>query len=115
MQITIVALGFLGMGLTGLIRPSYVVGIFGLKPDTPDARNEVRAVYGGFGVAIAALLWSTFAIPDIRGGVIISVAVALAGMATGRLIATVIERPSGVPVIVFLVEVAAAGLLVTAY
>ena len=47
---------FLGMGLCALARPALVVAFVGLVPGTADARNEIRAVYGGFGIAIAALL-----------------------------------------------------------
>jgi Domain of unknown function (DUF4345) len=54
----------------------------------------VRAVYGGFGVAIAGLL---VAAPTtaMAPGIYLTVAVALAGMAGGRVVSAVIERPSG--------------------
>lgn len=54
--IAVAALFMLGMGLCALVRPAFVVTFVGLVPSTADARNEVRAVYGGFGVAMAALL-----------------------------------------------------------
>ena len=47
---------FLGMGVCALVRPQFVVSFVKLVPETADARNEVRAVYGGFGIAIAVLL-----------------------------------------------------------
>lgn len=50
---------------------------------------------------------------DVRRGIVLAVAVALAGMALGRLVAHVVERPSGFfPAwFYFWVEVVGAGLL----
>lgn len=47
-----------------------------------ESRAEVRAVYGGFGLAIAAMLV-----------LVITVAAALGGMAFGRLVSGVVDRP----------------------
>jgi hypothetical protein len=92
---TVVTVGaavlFAAMGLVALVRPAYVVGVFGGTAATVDARNEVRAVYGGFGIAIAMLLLG--APPEMREGVVVAVAIALAGMAGGRVVAFVVERP----------------------
>ncbi|MGX1561902.1 DUF4345 domain-containing protein [Streptomyces sp. NPDC055506] len=91
-----VALFFLGMGLFGLVAPRTLIRPFGIELSVPEARAEVRAVYGGFGVAVGALLaWTALgASGDLRSGVVITVAVSLAGMAFGRLAARVVERPS---------------------
>lgn len=91
-----VALFFLGMGLFGLVAPGALIRPFGIELSVPEARTEVRAVYGGFGVAVGALLaWSTLgASGDLRSGVVLTVAVSLAGMAFGRLVARAVERPS---------------------
>ncbi|MFC9507258.1 DUF4345 family protein [Streptomyces sp. NPDC057002] len=91
-----VALFFLGMGLFGLVAPRALIRPFGIELTVPEARAEVRAVYGGFGVAVGALLALTAlgASGDLRSGVVITVAVSLAGMAFGRLGAWVVERPS---------------------
>ncbi|MFI7015813.1 DUF4345 family protein [Streptomyces sp. NPDC050164] len=48
--IGVVALFFLGMGFFGLIAPTALIRPFGIEPTAPEARGEVRAVYGGFGV-----------------------------------------------------------------
>ncbi|TMA53052.1 MAG: DUF4345 domain-containing protein [Deltaproteobacteria bacterium] len=84
----VVALFFLGMGLVGLAAPERVAATFG-TPLSAEGRNEVRAVYGGFGIAIGALLLAAPARPDVP----LCVAVALAGMAGGRLVAAVLEPP----------------------
>ncbi|WP_435280701.1 DUF4345 domain-containing protein [Streptomyces koelreuteriae] len=92
----LVALFFLGMGLFGLVAPRALIRPFGIELSVPEARAEVRAVYGGFGVAVSALLtWAVFSgSGDLRSGVVLTVAVSLAGMAFGRLVARAVERPS---------------------
>jgi hypothetical protein len=115
--VLIVAAGFALMGLAALARPRDVLGQFGVAVDTTDGRNEVRAVYGGFGLAIAALL-AVAALGDPRTaeGIVVAVAFALAGMAGGRLVSGAAEMPrSFYPVwVYFLIEVAAAAALLVA-
>lgn len=105
---------FAAMGLYALARPAAVLDRFGVTVATPDGRNEVRAVYGGFGLAVAAMLVyaavvggrSALWIPSV-------VAIALAGMALGRLISLALERERGSRVVwqFLLVEVGLAALL----
>jgi hypothetical protein len=89
----IAALFFLAMGLVALVVPERIAATFGTPALTVDGRNEVRAVYGGFGVAIGVLLLAAERLPAIRQGALVAVAVALAGMAGGRLVAAALERP----------------------
>lgn len=105
---------FAGMGLVALALPERVVGIFGVTAATTDARNEIRGVYGGFGIAIAAVI--LLAPTELKGGVLLTVAVALAGMACGRVLGFILERPQRLyPTVVFcLIEAAGAGVLLLA-
>jgi hypothetical protein len=115
--VLIVAAGFALMGLAALIRPADVLGQFGISVDTADGRNEVSAVYGGFGIAIGALLGvAALGDPSTAEGIVVAVAVALGGMAAGRLLSAARERPTGLyPVwTYFAIEVAAAAALVLA-
>lgn len=112
--IVAVAVFFLAMGVYGLAVPAALIRPFGLVPASPEARTEIRAVYGGFGVAIAGLLGAALAdVGGIRRGAVVAVAVALLGMAFGRLVARVVERPAGFypSWLYFWFEVAAGGLL----
>ncbi|MBB5854908.1 DUF4345 domain-containing protein [Amycolatopsis umgeniensis] len=113
--IGLVAVFFLGMGLLGLAAPRRLIQPFGIKLDSATARTEVRAVYGGFGVAIAVLLgFAAFDVGGIQRGAAIAVAVALAGMAFGRLVARFAERPERFypSWLYFWVELVMAALLV---
>jgi hypothetical protein len=113
--IGLVGVFFLGMGLLGLVAPRRLIRPFGITLDSATARTEVRAVYGGFGVAIAVLLgFAAFDVGGIQRGVAIAVAVALAGMAFGRLVARFAERPERFypSWLYFWVELVMAALLV---
>jgi len=91
--VLVVAIFFLGMGIVALARPEQVVGYFGTRALTADGRNEVRAVYGGFGVAMAGLLVAAPFLLPVDRGIYIAVGAALAGMAAGRVVAAAVERP----------------------
>lgn len=90
--IVAIAVFFLGMGLYAIAAPTALVRPFGITLTTSTSRAEVRAVYGGFGVAIAGILAVAAVNPDYRTGITLTVAAALAGMALGRIISAVIDR-----------------------
>jgi hypothetical protein len=117
--ILLVAAGFALMALVALARPRDVLAQFGVSVDTVEGRNEVRAVYGGFGLAVAALLTvAALGDPDTAEGIVVAVAFALAGMAGGRLVGVASERPRGAyPVWTFFAieVVSAAALLIAAW
>lgn len=106
-----VALGFALMGLMALARPASIGNYFDVQFTSVDGRNEVRAVYGGFGLAIALALVLATRMPELRAGVIACVALALAGMAAGRLFSAMIERPGFWPWTFCGIEAGAAALL----
>ena len=86
---------FLGMGVYGLAAPAMLIQPFGVGLSGSDARTEVRAVYGGFGIAMAVVLTVATVNPgDVATGSVTAVASALLGMAGGRLLARLIETPS---------------------
>jgi hypothetical protein len=113
--VVLVAAFFALMGLVALARPARVLAFFGTRELTRDGRNEVRAVYGGFGLAVAGLLMATLFISELRSGAVMAVAVALLGMAGGRVIATLLDGPPGVyPWLFFGVELGLAAMLLCA-
>ncbi len=115
--ILLVAALFAGMGLFALLRPAMVLDQFGVTVATVEGRNEVRAVYGGFGLAAAALLAvAALGDPATAEGIVVAMAFALFGMAGGRLLSAAGERPEGLfPVwFYFAVEIAGGALLLAA-
>lgn len=117
--VTIIAVGafFLCMGVSALIAPAKLISPFRITVDAPESRSEIRAVYGGFGVAMAVVLgMAAFDVAGIRSGAVIAVAAALAGMALGRLISRLIDSATAFYPIwcYFCVEAVAAGLLFNA-
>lgn len=110
--ITAAAVFFAGMGVYALATPARMVGPFDISLGSAAARAEVRAVYGGFGLAIAAMLVVALTALDLRAGILMTVAAALAGMAFGRAASALDGRTTFYPNwFYFLVESVAAGAL----
>ncbi len=87
------AFGF--MGVAAIMAPARITAQFGVPSLDRDGRNEVRAVYGGFGVAVATGLLLAILRPELRGPVAAATAVALAGMASGRGVSAILDRGIG--------------------
>ncbi|GAA0553360.1 DUF4345 domain-containing protein [Actinomadura livida] len=105
------------MGLYGLVAPAALIRPFGIAADSVAARTEVRAVYGGFGVAVGgALIWAAVTSGAARHGVLAAVGIALLGMAAGRLAARAAEGPLALYPLwfYFWVEAVGGGLLLMA-
>lgn len=112
MLVWIVSAFFLWMGVTALIVPARVLALFGTEVRTRDTRNEIRAVYGGFGVAVAGLLAYAQAHPEVGAGILTAIAISVVGMAAGRVWSAVVDRGAGfVPGLFFTVELAIAAAL----
>jgi hypothetical protein len=110
-----IAAAFAAMGLAALARPDGIVAFFGTPALTRDGRNEVRAVYGGFGLAVAALLAAAPSHAGIGAGALLAVAVALFGMAGGRIASMLIDgAPGRWPWVFMLIELAGGGALLAA-
>ncbi|HEX2284011.1 MAG TPA: DUF4345 domain-containing protein [Mycobacterium sp.] len=112
--IAVIAVFFLGMGVYALAAPAALIRPFGITLEHPVSRSEVRAVYGGFGVAIAGVLVvAAVQSGGVRSGILIAVGAALAGMAFGRVAAAVLgDRTSFYPNWFYcLVEITAAAAL----
>jgi Domain of unknown function (DUF4345) len=113
--IGVIAVFFLGMGIYALAAPAALIRPFGTTLGGAASRSEIRAVYGGFGLAIAGVLaYAALQDGDIRKGILITVAAALAGMAFGRIVSAVIDdRTAFYPNWFYcLVEAVAAAALV---
>jgi uncharacterized protein DUF4345 len=112
--IAVVGVFFAGMGVYALAAPVTLVRPFGITLGESASRAEVRAVYGGFGLAIAGVLaYAAVAGGDVRTGILITVGAALAGMAIGRLASAALgDRTAFYPNwFYFLVEAVAAAVL----
>jgi hypothetical protein len=112
--IGVIAVFFLGMGIYALAAPAAIIRPFGITLSEAASRSEVRAVYGGFGLAIGGvLICAAIAGGELRTGILFAVGAALAGMALGRLAAAVLgDRTAFYPNwFYFSVEAVAAAAL----
>jgi hypothetical protein len=91
--VLLVVIFFAGMGILALAAPERITVTFGTTTLTPAGRNEVRAVYGGFGLAMAAMIFAAAREPTLARGIYLTVAAALGGMAAGRIVSAAVERP----------------------
>jgi hypothetical protein len=108
------ALFFIGIGVVGLVNPRFMPGLVDIPLASAPGRSEMRAVYGGFGVAVGLLILFGLASSSAwLDGVRLAFGVATAGMAAGRVVGALLERDfRPYPTWVFaLIEVAVAGAL----
>eukprot|EP01012_Entosiphon_sulcatum_P030934 TRINITY_DN3850_c0_g2_i1.p1 TRINITY_DN3850_c0_g2~~TRINITY_DN3850_c0_g2_i1.p1 ORF type:complete len:179 (-),score=21.65 TRINITY_DN3850_c0_g2_i1:28-564(-) len=104
------AFGLMGVG--SLVNPDLVLGQFGVRGITRAARNEVRAVYGGFGLAMSGALLLAWSDTATRAPICLTVALALAGMAAGRVLALAIDRKiDALPTLYLAIETGFAACL----
>ena len=98
------------MGVAALVKPTFIAGLFSVKTLPSPMRSEVRAVYGGYGLAVAAALLLAFQGGVYAPGIILLVAMSLLGMAAGRVVALAVDRTIDPWPGVFLVVEIALGL-----
>jgi len=103
---------FAAMGGIMLWQPQYITQVTGIDLSTPESRNEARAVYGGFGVAMALALFTALVYSDFRGGIMFTTGLALMGMAAGRGYAAWLERPTSPIIWGLLAGEAILGLMI---
>ena len=90
--VSIVAVAMGGMGLSALAAPERFLAVTGSRVLNRDGRNEVRAVYGGFGIAMSGILVYALLVDEYRMGILLCMAMALLGMASGRVISALFDR-----------------------
>ncbi|HPE46773.1 MAG TPA: DUF4345 family protein [Hyphomonas sp.] len=91
----LIAILFAVMGISSIVAPLLTTAQFGINELGRDGRNEVRAIYGGFGMAMAGVLVVATLMPELRAGVSLTVAVALGGMAAGRVLSAALDGSIG--------------------
>jgi hypothetical protein len=112
--IVVIAVFFVGMGIYALAAPAALIRPFGVALESPTSRSEVRAVYGGFGLAVAAVLsYAAVRGGELQKGILITVGIALAGMALGRIVSAIVDArtPFYPNWLYFIVEIVAAAAL----
>ena len=103
---------YLALGLAALARPGTLLAGLGLAAEGVDARNEVRAIYGGFPLAVAGLVVWSMSGGAHAAGILLALAVTSLGMALGRLMSAVIDRRIGrLPTLFVAVELVLGLLL----
>lgn len=108
---------FFGMGVVALLFPNWIAALFGTHELAAAARNEYRAVYGGFGVAVAVALNLIPVYTQYIAGAVLMSGAMVFGMAGGRVVSlfTCGDGWSLIPLLFFIVELALSGLFFVAF
>jgi hypothetical protein len=103
---------FAAMGLGSIVAPNKVTSQFGIPRLSVAARNEVRAVYGGFGLLMSGMLVAATQSSELRRGAGLTITAALLGMALGRVLSAVMDRAlPTIPLLYLVAEVAVAAMI----
>jgi len=92
------AIFFAAIGVTAMIRPHDLLEGFSIETTARDSRNEMRAVYGGFPLAVSGLLLFSLTRPGLSNGILVALAACSAAMAVkSHSNATPFSRPKTTP------------------
>jgi hypothetical protein len=111
--VALAALFYAAIGAAALLRPQTLLSHFDLPAETRNARNEIRAVYGGLPLAIAGLLlFALVADTAFRPGMLAALAIVSLGMPAGRLVSALADGGIGrVPALFAGLELLGAGAI----
>jgi Domain of unknown function (DUF4345) len=114
--VALAATFYVALGLMAFVRPGNLLVDFGIEVGGPNARNEIRAVYGGLPLAFGGVLLSSLYGGAAASGMQVAVAVATLGMAAGRLVSALIDhRLERYPATFLIVELVIAALIMAAH
>ena len=86
---------FIGYGLVCLASPSVVADSAGLAVVTGDGAVELRAMYGGLQTAVGMLALAALLRSELQSAVLFVLAFLFFGLASARLLGTIIESGVG--------------------
>jgi len=91
------ALPFAGAGTVFLVAPDVLTSLVGMGLPGPDARSDVRAVFGGLELGVAALLVWCARSPSRVGIGLRAALLAYGGLLAGRLVAGIADGAPSAP------------------
>ncbi len=102
---------FAAMGGALIWQPQLLTRLIGQELTTPEARNEVRAVYGGVGIGAALAFFIGIVYSPWRQAIAVTIGLMLIAMAGARGYSWYIERTTNPLVYAFLGAEAVLGLM----
>ena len=103
------AVTFLAFGVAFLVAPVELAGNAELGVATPTARAEVRTIFGGFEVGLAAFLFACLARPDRVATGLLCSALTMTGFALARGASALLDGPVA-PVMYWLLAAEVGGI-----
>jgi hypothetical protein len=102
-----------GVGAALLVRPR-LIDVVGMKLDRPEARTEVRAMYGGFELGLAGFFALAATRPEWECSALSAQALSLGALVAARLAGMKVDRSGGVLKLFAALEGSAAALAAVA-
>lgn len=90
------------------------MGAVDINADSPNARTEIRAMYGGLEIALAIFLFMCIGNPDHQNIGLLLQMFAIGGIALGRLLGIALERGKVKGILWFFFAIEAAATIFTA-
>lgn len=107
--------GFAAFGVPALLWPAEVVSFVGIELPTPAARSDVRAVYGGMQLGLAAFLAYCAAKPERTALGLAATTTCIVGLATARGLGAIVDGEVAPITLVYLsVEAGSAAIAAAA-
>lgn len=85
-----------GFGIGCLIAPKKMLAKVDVKPTSGTGRTELRAMYGGFELGLAAFFAYSAVNEDMASAGLLAQTLGLSGLALGRLTGIAIDRPKAI-------------------
>lgn len=105
------ALLFAGFGVLLLVAPAKMSAV-DLNPASPNARAEIRAMYGGLEITLAIFFWLTYEFDQVGAG-LTGLTLALIGIAAGRILGILLERGKVSRLIYFFASIETVAALIS--
>lgn len=103
------AAAFAGFGVAFLAKPTAMTRKVDILAKRPNARTEIRAMYGGMEIGLAAFFASAAASPEWHRPALVAQACAIGGLAVGRFVGMAADESGTLMKSLFVAEATAAA------
>ncbi|HEX8927253.1 MAG TPA: DUF4345 family protein [Terriglobales bacterium] len=84
-----------GFGIYGLVAPKRMLKVVDVRPSSRKGTTELRAMYGGFELGLAAFFAVAMLRPELERAALWAHTLSLSGLAATRLGSILYDRPNG--------------------
>lgn len=111
--IGVTAAAFAGFGTALIVKPE-ILKTIGIRADGPNARTELRAMYGGMELGFGAFFAAALLKPEWRRPALTAIALGIGGLGVTRIATAIAEDADPVSYLMAWPEIAAAAMAAVA-